>query len=277
MTSQINYTNIDELFPVAGQDNDSQGFRDNFDVIKTALTVTSSEITELQAKTVLTADLSNNTPVSNDLNGSTLANGKYENFNPTFQSPDISSATIDVSASSYPIKQILIVDDSVIRFTNWPSSELNVCGKIVLHIASSTNPYSVTFLQDAGTIVYSSDFPTPLTTDSSIANTFDVVEAWTYTGGSTVFVKHLGKFTTTPSNNRTISGNLSVTGSSTLGDTSGDIITINGIPKFPSLSTGQRDALTATTGMVIFNSTVVALQVCTVGGSGGTATWEDLN
>ena len=35
MTSAINPNNIDSAYPVAGQDNDSQGFRDNFTNIKT--------------------------------------------------------------------------------------------------------------------------------------------------------------------------------------------------------------------------------------------------
>ena len=30
MASTINTANIDETYPIAGQDNDSQGFRDNF-------------------------------------------------------------------------------------------------------------------------------------------------------------------------------------------------------------------------------------------------------
>lgn len=277
MTSAINYSAIDELYPVAGQDNDSQGFRDNFDAVKTALTVAQDEITDLQNKSVLTANLNDNTPAINDLNLSIISNGKYENFNPRYQSPDVSTSTIEVSASSYPVKQILVVDDSLIKFTDWPSSLEYVCSKITLHIASSTNPYLVSFSQDTGTIVYSSDFPTPLRTDSSTAGTFDVVEAWTYTGGGTVFVKHIGKFTNSPSNNRTISGNLSVTGSSTLGDNTGDVVTINGIPRFPPLSTGERNALIAVSGMVIFNTTTVSLQACTVGGSGGTATWVDLH
>lgn len=51
MTSNVNATPIDETYPVAGQDNDTQGFRDNFNYIKTALTTTASEITTLQNKT----------------------------------------------------------------------------------------------------------------------------------------------------------------------------------------------------------------------------------
>ena len=33
--STIDDTSIDQTFPVAGQDNNSQGFRDNFSTIKT--------------------------------------------------------------------------------------------------------------------------------------------------------------------------------------------------------------------------------------------------
>ena len=34
MASSINPNNIDTTYPVAGQDNDSQGFRDNFTNIR---------------------------------------------------------------------------------------------------------------------------------------------------------------------------------------------------------------------------------------------------
>jgi chorismate synthase len=39
---------IDETFPIAGQANDTQGFRDNFAAIKNAFTATSDEIANLQ-------------------------------------------------------------------------------------------------------------------------------------------------------------------------------------------------------------------------------------
>jgi hypothetical protein len=48
MASNINPTNIDIAYPVAGQDNDTKGFRDNFTIIKNNFTVASSEISDLQ-------------------------------------------------------------------------------------------------------------------------------------------------------------------------------------------------------------------------------------
>jgi predicted phage tail protein len=52
MTSAINYLSINENFPVAGQDNDTQVFRDNFDTIKNNFRSAQEEITDLQTFTV---------------------------------------------------------------------------------------------------------------------------------------------------------------------------------------------------------------------------------
>ena len=54
MTTAITVTSIDGAFPVAGQDNDSQGFRDNFSQIKTQLTTAGTEITALQTNSAVT-------------------------------------------------------------------------------------------------------------------------------------------------------------------------------------------------------------------------------
>ena len=67
MTSSINYTNIDATFPVAGQDNSSQGFRDNFQNIKTNFQYAATEISALQANAVIAGQ-------DNNLNGSLIAN-----------------------------------------------------------------------------------------------------------------------------------------------------------------------------------------------------------
>jgi hypothetical protein len=71
MASQITFSSIDENYPVAGQDNDTQGFRDNFNVIKAALLKASEEITTLQQNT-------------EGLELSALSEGNGTNFNGTF-------------------------------------------------------------------------------------------------------------------------------------------------------------------------------------------------
>jgi hypothetical protein len=49
MASQINPNNIDVTYPIAGQDNDTQGFRTNFTNIKNNFLVASQEITNIQS------------------------------------------------------------------------------------------------------------------------------------------------------------------------------------------------------------------------------------
>jgi hypothetical protein len=48
MASLINPGKIDATYPIAGQDNDTQGFRTNYQNIKNNFTVAASEITALQ-------------------------------------------------------------------------------------------------------------------------------------------------------------------------------------------------------------------------------------
>jgi hypothetical protein len=49
MASNINPNTINITYPIAGQDNDTQGFRDNFSSIKNNFSVALTEISALQA------------------------------------------------------------------------------------------------------------------------------------------------------------------------------------------------------------------------------------
>jgi hypothetical protein len=50
--SAINTNGLDVNYPIPGQNNSSQGFRNNFASIKTNLDTAGSEISELQNKVV---------------------------------------------------------------------------------------------------------------------------------------------------------------------------------------------------------------------------------
>lgn len=64
MTSAITTTNIDVTFPVPGQDNDTQGFRNNWGAIKSALDTASTEITDLQVIQSALISLASSAPTS---------------------------------------------------------------------------------------------------------------------------------------------------------------------------------------------------------------------
>jgi hypothetical protein len=72
MASNIT-SNLDENFPVAGVDNNTQGFRENFSVIKTSLTAAYNEITEIQNKAIFKSNLTGDT-LDNNMGGNNLVN-----------------------------------------------------------------------------------------------------------------------------------------------------------------------------------------------------------
>ena len=61
MTSQINYSAVNTLYPIPGRDNDSQGFRTNFSAIKDGLETAYNEISSLQMSK---ADISLDVPAT---------------------------------------------------------------------------------------------------------------------------------------------------------------------------------------------------------------------
>ena len=71
MASSINPNNIDGAYPVAGQDNNSQGFRDNFTNIKVNFQYAEDEINDLQDNVILKAPLTGGS-VDNDMGNGTI-------------------------------------------------------------------------------------------------------------------------------------------------------------------------------------------------------------
>lgn len=102
MASTINPNNIDGAYPVAGQDNDSQGFRDNFTNTKTNFSYAAAEITDLQNKAVLKSALTGTT-LDNDMGGSVLSNAQLQDMSETkvaLQSV-VGSQILDYEAGPY--------------------------------------------------------------------------------------------------------------------------------------------------------------------------------
>lgn len=192
MTSAINYSTIDTEYPVAGQDNDSQGFRDNFSAISAALAQAKTEITELHTKAVLVQELSPSTTAKeNDLQGSTLSNGIYLQLNGKVRNAGNISTQTDIDLNSGPLQVFTLTASTTLRFSNWP--EDGEYAVVRVHLKSNTNgTYTPTLATEGGgTIVYEGTFPSlALNTNGK----YKVIEAWTFNGGATVFVRYLGEF-----------------------------------------------------------------------------------
>ena len=137
MTSQINFGAISTTYPVAGVDNNSQGFRDNFTAISAGLAVAKTELTALQANAVLKANLTTNTVVNNDLNGSTISNGLYNRFYGVYFSGGTVSAAANIDLINGPVQRFVLSGDATLTFTGWPTA--GKMGLIRVLIASDQN------------------------------------------------------------------------------------------------------------------------------------------
>lgn len=141
MTSAINPNNINGAYPVAGQDNDSQGFRDNFTNIKTNFTYASDELTDLQSKVVLKSAL-NGTTLNNNMAGSPLSNAQLIGVTTPSQALGTVSGdqTLNFAAGSY---YTLTTAGSVsISFSNWPAA--GQVGTINLQVTVTNVAYTLT-------------------------------------------------------------------------------------------------------------------------------------
>lgn len=192
MTSNINFAAINENFPVAGQDNDTQVFRDNFDTIKTNFSEAKTEIEDLQ-------DNAARTDVDNDFNGSIIANATLQNT--TLRKKDygdsIVVSTQEVSANQALYHIIKFGANCGITLTEFPTDVVDVegigkVGKIILELYGDGTARTITFTVSGSTVLKkSSSFPGTLTVTSATNPT--IIEVWQHSE-DVIFLNYLGTF-----------------------------------------------------------------------------------
>jgi hypothetical protein len=141
MASTINPNNIDGAYPVAGQDNDSQGFRDNFTNTKTNFSYAAAEITDLQNKAVLKSALTGTT-LNNNMGGSILSNAQLQDMSETKVSlaSVVGSQILDYEAAPY---FTLTLGGSVsLSFANFPAA--GVAARCRLQVTVNNLSYTLT-------------------------------------------------------------------------------------------------------------------------------------
>lgn len=193
MASNINYLSINENFPVAGQDNDTQVFRDNFDTIKTSLRNSKEEITDLQSDTAK-LNLDNDFELKK-IQRAVLQNNRTQKFNGGTVSA--TPTTIDYENGNY---QIYNIGASIsVDFLNFPgdpvfSSEVTPIGmgKVTLELYSTGASYTLSFTTSGGTVIKKDPlFPATVTIDSATDPVF--IEVWRHSS-EVIFMRYLGKY-----------------------------------------------------------------------------------
>lgn len=119
MASNINYSNIDGTFPIAGQDNDSQGFRDNFTNIKNNLRYAKSEIEDLQGKAVLKSALTGGT-LANDFNYAPIYRAQLKAPVNSFRDQGTQNGIATVSFLDAPFQKITTGGPLTISLQDFP-------------------------------------------------------------------------------------------------------------------------------------------------------------
>ena len=186
--SNIISDTIDGTYPVAGIDNNTQGFRDNFSIIKTGLATAQSEIgtlettTDFLASDVTNANFSLNTEKYHNI-GSVISGQNISFLNGLYQ-----SATVNLSIGTDTINFAL---------ADWPDRDH--VAKITVQLFGNNTAKTVTFtVEGGGTIKYNADYPrvggvATATVDSSVNPI--LIDFWTYNQGTTVYAEYRGQYT----------------------------------------------------------------------------------
>ena len=138
MASNINPNNIDTTYPIAGQDNDSQGFRDNFTNIKTNFEYAETEIDDLQAKGIFKSALTGTT-LDNDMAGAVIKNAKLQATRDTRVALGAitGSAAIDYSAGNW--YTVTTSGSITLAFSNIPSAGNQAYINVTVTVANTAH------------------------------------------------------------------------------------------------------------------------------------------
>jgi hypothetical protein len=141
-TSQINPNNINPEYPVAGQDNNTQGFRDNFNNIRVNFQYAENEINTLLANSISKVSTSVNEFNDSVIYGARLQNTGYMQVNRGNVAP---TAAINYAAGSY--QTITVNAATTLNFTNLPAAGNTAVITLAINaVAANTtaDPYTLT-------------------------------------------------------------------------------------------------------------------------------------
>jgi hypothetical protein len=141
MASSINSNNIDGTFPIAGQDNDSQGFRDNFTNVKTNFTNAKAEIEDLQSKAILKSALTGTT-LANSGGGAVISDFQTKDMSETRLAKGTTSGAVTINYAEGPYQTVTTSGNITLAFSNFSAS--GTLSKVRVEITIATATHTVT-------------------------------------------------------------------------------------------------------------------------------------
>jgi len=194
VTSNINYLSINENFPVAGEDNDTQTFRDNFDTIKTSLRSAQEEITNIQTNTAgleLVATESGSDFGGREISNAILRNTLIKGYGGGVIPGDVATLTIDYENGGY--QKFQFAGNINIDFQNFPdTAAVGGVGKVTLELTADNIARTLTLVTSGATVFRrNTTFPTPLIVTSQTAPI--IIEVWKRDANN-IFLNYLGQY-----------------------------------------------------------------------------------
>ena len=196
----VNVADLDTAFPVPGQDNDSQGFRDNFTVIDNNFTSTKARLADLEANAVRIDSTGTDTYATINVFEDLSDGGTARLKKPTLQAQREvvkSYATVTgtqiVDFDEGNFHTIGLTGNTTLNFSNVPDS--GYYGKFILHITSTgtnnlefSSSLTLRVLQDSASPAFFNG-TTPIAQGE-----MHVVEIYTYTGSTEYFGRYIGQY-----------------------------------------------------------------------------------
>lgn len=159
--SAINTNGLDVNYPVPGQNNSSQGFRNNFASTKTNLDTAGAEISDLQNKVVVKSAL-DNTIVNNDMANTLISNCATRSFRATtYNLGNALSGTVTVDCSLGDVQYGTVAGNVTLDFASWGPTltqsnvelQLNISNANAFitfpaEVVSSNNNFGLTTLEN---------------------------------------------------------------------------------------------------------------------------------
>jgi len=186
--SSINPNNIDGTYPIAGQDNDSQGFRDNFTNIKNNFTFASTEITDLQNNAILKSALSGTT-LDNNMNNAQLKGAQIIKFTETWNDLGPLSGNITVNWNEGHFQTIETSGNIALGFDQWPTS--GFWTSLKLQITPASTAHTLTLPVEVSNNLANVQMSNGQIVSFPYANVPYLFEFSTYDGGSSVTIRDL--------------------------------------------------------------------------------------
>jgi hypothetical protein len=135
MASKIIPGNVDGTYPKAGQDNSSQGMRDNFSAIQTNFTEAKTEIEELQTNK---ASLNG----SSDFADNEVLRAKVKDISEVVYGHGTTGGNITLNHENGHYQTLTTNASVTLSFTNLPAS--NSVGRIILDITFVSTAHTIT-------------------------------------------------------------------------------------------------------------------------------------